>query len=162
EAGPQLPDRVAHDHLPSPKNRPGRPTCQSSEAHGACLPPTRLTNIRGGTRGRNGWAGRVSRMIGGGLMLGALAGDVIGSGCEGKKRWMVERSADFQPLFSPKARFTDDTVLTMAVADALLHGGDLVDVLKDYYGRYPWAGFGGDFRAWAASDDPRPYNSWGN
>lgn len=95
-------------------------------------------------------------------MLGAIAGDIIGSVYEGKKRWLVERSADFEPLFSPKARFTDDTVLTVAVADSILHGGDLADLLKDYYHRHPGAGFGGDFRAWAESDDPEPYGSWGN
>lgn len=95
-------------------------------------------------------------------MLGAIAGDIIGSVYEGKKRWLVERSPDFQPLFSPKARFTDDTVLTVAVADALLHGQDLTGILKDYFWRYPGAGFGGDFKTWAASEETGPYNSWGN
>ncbi|WP_165228180.1 ADP-ribosylglycohydrolase family protein [Aquisphaera insulae] len=95
-------------------------------------------------------------------MLGAIAGDIIGSVYEGKKRWLVERSPDFQPLFAPKARFTDDTVLTAAVADSLLHGGDLAGVLKDYFWRYPGAGFGSDFKAWAASEETGPYNSWGN
>jgi ADP-ribosylglycohydrolase len=95
-------------------------------------------------------------------MIGAIAGDVIGSVYEGKKQWMAARTADFQPLFSPKACFTDDTVLTVAVADALLHGHDLTALFKDYYARYPGAGFGGDFKRWAASDDPEPYGSWGN
>jgi ADP-ribosylglycohydrolase len=95
-------------------------------------------------------------------MLGAIAGDIIGSVYEGKKQWLTTRTADFQPLFSPKARFTDDTVLTVAVADALLHGRDLTDLLKDYYARYPGAGFGGEFKRWAASDDAEPYGSWGN
>jgi ADP-ribosylglycohydrolase len=95
-------------------------------------------------------------------MLGAIAGDIIGSVYEGKKHWLTARTADFQPLFSPRARFTDDTVLTVAVADALLHGRDLTEVLKDYYSRYPGASFGGDFKRWAASDDTGPYGSWGN
>jgi ADP-ribosylglycohydrolase len=95
-------------------------------------------------------------------MLGAIAGDIIGSVYEGKKRWLAERTADFQPLFSPKARFTDDTILTVAVADSLLNGRDLVVLLKDYFARYPGAGFGGDFKAWAASDESEPYGSWGN
>jgi ADP-ribosylglycohydrolase len=95
-------------------------------------------------------------------MLGAIAGDIIGSVYEGKKHWLTARTPDFQPLFSPKARFTDDTVLTVAVADALLHGGDLTGRLKDYYSRYQGAGFGGDFKRWAASDDAEPYGSWGN
>ena len=95
-------------------------------------------------------------------MLGAIAGDIIGSVYEGKKRWLLDRNAHFEPLFAPKARFTDDTVLTVAVADAILNGEDLVGTLKDYYSRYPWAGFGGDFRAWASSEESRPYGSWGN
>ena len=95
-------------------------------------------------------------------MIGAIAGDIIGSVYEGKKHWMTARTADFQPLFSPGARFTDDTVLTVAVADSLLHGTDLVESLKDYYARYPGAGFGGDFKRWAASDEFEPYGSWGN
>ena len=95
-------------------------------------------------------------------MLGAIAGDIIGSVYEGKKEWMFERTPHFQPLFSPKARFTDDTVLTVAVADALMHAGHLASVFKDYYSRYPGAGFGKGFRTWAASDDAEPYSSWGN
>lgn len=95
-------------------------------------------------------------------MLGAIAGDIIGSVYEANKRWLTVRTTDFQPLFSPKARFTDDTVLTVAVADALLHGRDLTELLKDYYARYPGAGFGGGFKRWAASDGTEPYHSWGN
>ena len=95
-------------------------------------------------------------------MLGAIAGDIIGSVYEGKKQWLTVRNADFQPLFSPKARFTDDTVLTVAVADSLLHGSDLTGLLKDYFSRYPGAGFGGDFKKWASSDNTEPYGSWGN
>jgi ADP-ribosylglycohydrolase len=95
-------------------------------------------------------------------MLGAIAGDIIGSVYEGKKQWLAARTADFQPLFSPKARFTDDTVLTVAVADALMNGRDLMGLLKDYFARYPGAGFGGDFKRWAASEDTEPYGSWGN
>lgn len=95
-------------------------------------------------------------------MLGAIAGDVVGSVYEHRKAWMLDRRVDFQPLFTAKCRFTDDTVLTVAVAEHLLLGGDLVELLKDYYHRYPDAGFGRDFKAWASSDDPEPYGSWGN
>ena len=63
-------------------------------------------------------------------MLGAIAGDIIGSVYEGKKHWLTARTADFQPLFSPRARFTDDTVLTVAVPHALPHGGDRPQSLK--------------------------------
>jgi ADP-ribosylglycohydrolase len=95
-------------------------------------------------------------------MLGAIAGDIIGSVYEGKMGGMSARTPRFQPLFHPKCRFTDDTVLTVAVAEGLLRGGDLVDLFKDYARRYPGAGYGVTFRRWAASDDREPYQSWGN
>jgi ADP-ribosylglycohydrolase len=95
-------------------------------------------------------------------MLGAIAGDIIGSVYEGKVGWQSARTPHFKPLFHPKARFTDDTVLTVAVAESILRGGDLVDLLKEYARRYPGAGYGGAFRRWAQSEDRRPYQSWGN
>jgi ADP-ribosylglycohydrolase len=95
-------------------------------------------------------------------MLGAIAGDVIGSVYENKKAWHRLRTPDFQPLFADEAHFTDDTVLTIAVAESILHGADLVDLLKEYARAYPAAGYGGSFKTWAASEDREPYNSWGN
>src|SRR5438094_590329 len=95
-------------------------------------------------------------------MLGAIAGDIIGSVYESKKAWLRERRPDFEPLFAPAARFTDDTVLTVAVADSILHGGDLTDLLRQWARAYPGAGYGGTFAAWAQSDQREPYNSWGN
>jgi ADP-ribosylglycohydrolase len=95
-------------------------------------------------------------------MLGAIAGDVIGSVYEGKKAWHNLRTPDFEPLFADAARFTDDTVLTIAVAESILYGTDLVDLLKEYARAYPDAGYGGSFKNWAASVDREPYNSWGN
>ncbi len=59
-------------------------------------------------------------------MLGAIAGDVIGSVHEGART----KTKDF-PLLTPESRFTDDTVLTVAVADCLLHGRDYVDALHE-------------------------------
>jgi ADP-ribosylglycohydrolase len=53
-------------------------------------------------------------------------------------------------------------VLTIAVAESILTGGDLVDLLKDYARSYPGAGYGGTFRRWAESESREPYNSWGN
>ena len=50
-------------------------------------------------------------------MLGAIAGDIIGSVYEAKKSWQRDKTPHFVPLFDPKARFTDDTVLTVAVAE---------------------------------------------
>jgi len=90
-------------------------------------------------------------------MLGAIAGDIIGSVYEARPI----KTTDF-PLFSPRCRFTDDTVLTVAVADALLQGTGYVETFKEYYRLYPHAGYGGAFMGWASSVDNRPYLSWGN
>lgn len=90
-------------------------------------------------------------------MLGAIAGDVIGSVHEGTDI----KTKDF-PLFTRRSRFTDDSVLTTAVADALLYGRNYVDTLRDYAVRYPQAGYGGAFKQWASSGDSEPYDSWGN
>jgi ADP-ribosylglycohydrolase len=90
-------------------------------------------------------------------MLGAIAGDIIGSIYEG----FNIRTTEF-PLFSPRCGFTDDTVLTVALADSILHGTDYTRLLKAYFRRYPNAGYGGSFIQWALSDSLEPYNSWGN
>jgi ADP-ribosylglycohydrolase len=90
-------------------------------------------------------------------MLGAIAGDIIGSVHE----FIGTKTADFE-LFSPDAHFTDDSVLSIAVADCLLRGGSYVDAFHDYYARYPGAGFGGMFLQWAESRQRNPYNSFGN
>ena len=71
------------------------------------------------------------------------------------------RTTDF-PLFHEHCRFTDDTVLTVALADSLLHGGPYAGLLKQYYRAYPRAGYGGMSHEWAQSEDSRPYHSWGN
>lgn len=92
-------------------------------------------------------------------MLGAIAGDIIGSIYESRRRNI--KTTVF-PLFDPKCRFTDDTVLTVAVADSLLSGANLTTKLREYYRRYPNAGFGGFFIDWAASERTEPYNSFGN
>lgn len=90
-------------------------------------------------------------------MIGAIAGDIIGSVYE---RHNLRRT-DF-PLFDPWCRFTDDTVLTIAIADTILTGASYLDKLKEYYRYYPHAGYGGHFRKWAASDSMDPYYSMGN
>ena len=95
-------------------------------------------------------------------MLGAIAGDIVGSVYEGRQAWRRDRTPHFQPLFDPRARFTDDTVLTVAVAESILTSGDLTDLLKEYARAYPGAGYGGTFVRWAMSDSREPYNSWGN
>ena len=90
-------------------------------------------------------------------MIGAIAGDIIGSVYERNNVKTKEFS-----LFNSGCRFTDDTVLTVAVADTLLNNGNYTQKLKDYCRRYPNAGYGMNFRNWALSDRTEPYNSWGN
>ena len=90
-------------------------------------------------------------------MLGAIAGDIIGSVYE----WNNIKSKEFD-LFSPEAFFTDDSVLTVALAEAILNDADYGQIMKRYYRRYPDAGYGGSFHEWAKGQDTKPYNSWGN
>lgn len=90
-------------------------------------------------------------------MLGALAGDIIGSRFE----WRNLKSKDFD-LFTAESRFTDDTVHTLALAQSLLTGLPYQQLLREYFYLYPDAGYGGRFRAWASSDHDGPYQSFGN
>jgi ADP-ribosylglycohydrolase len=90
-------------------------------------------------------------------VIGAIAGDVIGSVYEGSG--LTSRSF---PLWSAGSRFTDDTVLTLAVAEHLVTGEDLVDLFHRAVAAYPNAGYGGTFIRWAAERRRQPYGSWGN
>lgn len=90
-------------------------------------------------------------------MLGAIAGDVIGSVYEGRPI----KSTTF-PLFSPHSTFTDDTVLTVAVAYAILTGAGYASCLRLMGRKYPGAGYGMSFYQWLFSTESAPYNSWGN
>jgi ADP-ribosylglycohydrolase len=90
-------------------------------------------------------------------MLGAIAGDIVGSVYE---RYPI-KTKEF-PLFHEQGTFTDDTVLTLAVAQALLSDGDYGRAMRDFGRRYPGAGYGGRFLDWLRADQPRPYQSWGN
>ena len=90
-------------------------------------------------------------------MFGAVGGDVIGSVYE---RFPV-RSTEF-PLFPRRARFTDDTVLTVATAEAILEGGDYREAYRSWGRRYPAAGFGPGFKRWLTQDNPPPLGSMGN
>lgn len=90
-------------------------------------------------------------------MLGAIAGDIIGSVHEGAGT----KTREFE-LFHRACTFTDDSVLTVAVAHCLLHGGHYVDHFHDYFHAWPDAGFGGTFFHWAAARERAPYNSYGN
>lgn len=89
-------------------------------------------------------------------MLGAVAGDIIGSIYE----WNPTKSKDF-PLFAGTSRFTDDTVMTVAVAHTILTDGDYGKALKNFGRRYPNAGYGKSFKEWLRSDSSDPYGSWG-
>jgi len=99
-------------------------------------------------------------------MYGAILGDIIGSPYEFDRG---NKSKDF-PLFSKKSMFTDDTVMTIAVAEAFLDApgdekilrGRLIQSMRKWGHRYPGAGYGLRFRDWLDSGDPQPYRSWGN
>lgn len=86
-------------------------------------------------------------------VIGAIAGDIIGSIYEHRPI----KTKSFA-LFAPACTFTDDTVLTVAVADAVMNGSDYARALR----RYPARGYGSSFGDWARSGDPNPYGSFGN
>ena len=92
-------------------------------------------------------------------MLGAIAGDVIGSPYE----WDRIKTTEF-PLFGAESHWTDDTVLTIAVADSLLGDRDYRAAIRSWGIRHPRAGYGGMFRHWLSLDERQavPYNSFGN
>lgn len=104
-------------------------------------------------------------------MLGAVIGDVVGSIYE----FINIKTKNFE-LFQPNCSFTDDTVMTIAVAKALLvtkekTGGtadklflkkELIRQMQEYGRKYPYAGYGGMFSGWLMSENPQPYNSFGN
>lgn len=95
-------------------------------------------------------------------MLGAIAGDIIGSIYE----WHNVKTTDF-PLLTERSHFTDDTVMTIAVAKWLLedagHSGEhLVKCMRELGQKYMHAGYGGRFRKWLQAENPRPYHSYGN
>ena len=101
-------------------------------------------------------------------MYGAILGDIIGSPYEFDRG---RKSKDF-PLFSRNSKFTDDSVMTLAVADAFLpiapNTDDaeirrrLVRSMQTYGRKYPYAGYGGMFRRWLKDPNPQPYGSYGN
>ena len=90
-------------------------------------------------------------------IIGAVIGDVIGSVFE----WNNIKTTDFD-LFNPKCDFTDDTVLTIAVADCILNKKDFVKTIWEYGRKYRGRGYGGSFRNWLQEDNLKPYGSFGN
>ena len=98
-------------------------------------------------------------------MIGAIAGDIIGSVYE----FHNKKSKRF-PLFGYGCSYTDDSVMTLALCEAILRSregnGDLgenaVICMQKLGRKYPYCGFGGMFRSWLSSEEPAPYNSFGN
>ncbi len=90
-------------------------------------------------------------------MLGAIAGDVIGSVYECNPI----KTEEF-PLFCDRSRYTDDTVLTVAVADAILNRRSYGETILAYAREYPNKGYGSMFLRWMESQQPKSYNSFGN
>lgn len=90
-------------------------------------------------------------------MIGALTGDIIGSIYE----WDNIKTTEF-PLFQDTCKFTDDSVLTVALADAIVNGISYETTMQKYHRAYPDVGYGGYFHRWAKSSHPLPYNSFGN
>lgn len=101
-------------------------------------------------------------------MIGAILGDIIGSPYEFDRG---NKTKEF-PLFSENSAFTDDTVMTIAVAAAFLDvqpdASDeyirqrIISEMRDFGVRYPYAGYGMSFSRWLTCDNPQPYNSYGN
>ncbi|WP_422485409.1 ADP-ribosylglycohydrolase family protein [Gudongella sp. DL1XJH-153] len=112
-------------------------------------------------------------------MIGAIIGDIVGSRFE----WNNHKSKEFE-LFTHECHFTDDTVLTMAVAKAIMETEKTIEPSPGRYGfdskyytllsemsikfmqeigrKYPYSGYGGRFHGWLFSNNPKPYNSYGN
>lgn len=101
-------------------------------------------------------------------MYGAILGDIIGSPYEFD---MGNKTKDF-PLFSQRSSYTDDSVMTLAVAEAFLDAlpdadpewirNRLINRLQHYGKAFPYAGYGGMFSRWLRQQDPQPYGSYGN
>ena len=91
------------------------------------------------------------------LIIGAIAGDIIGSVFE----WNNVKTIDF-PLFCKESDFTDDSVLTLATMYAIVKQKDYSEAYQSFSRKYPGRGYGGSFSSWIHSNNPKPYNSWGN
>ena len=90
-------------------------------------------------------------------MIGAVVGDIIGSVHE----FLAPKHVEF-PLFDDRVTFTDDTVLSIAVADCILSGASYIDKFHEYAKSYPNRCYGAGFWQWIEKGSREPYNSWGN
>ncbi|MDR1215141.1 MAG: ADP-ribosylglycohydrolase family protein [Treponema sp.] len=93
-------------------------------------------------------------------MLGAIVGDIVGSVYEFNN--FKTKYPEEIALFNTDAGFTDDSVMTIAMADAILNGRDYASAANDWGNRYPWTGYGSRFAQWLGAKEKKPYNSWGN
>ncbi|MCR5012996.1 MAG: ADP-ribosylglycohydrolase family protein [Lachnospiraceae bacterium] len=101
-------------------------------------------------------------------MYGAILGDMIGAPYEFDRG---DKTKDFE-MFNDKVKFTDDSVMTVAVAEALLNIPEdaeddtvkeaVIKSMQKWGDRYPWSGYGQRFFRWLWSKNPQPYGSWGN
>ena len=101
-------------------------------------------------------------------MIGAILGDMVGAPYEFDRG---SKTKDFE-FWNRGCMFTDDSVMTIAVAEALIAAGPdadentikelVIKSMQDWGHRYPHAGYGGRFAGWLGDSDPQPYNSWGN
>jgi len=91
-------------------------------------------------------------------MIGAIVGDIVGSVYE----FIDEKPPYNFPLYDDQSFFTDDTVLTVALADSILNESDYKNKMRGYYKLYPDCSYGGTFHQWASGMIDGPYNSWGN
>lgn len=100
-------------------------------------------------------------------MLGAIIGDIIGSPYEFDEYNI--KTTDF-PLFSEESEITDDTIMTLAVAQGLMNGkkdpqktyDEITKCMQKLGNEYPYMSYGCNFQSWLCSDNPKPYNSYGN
>ena len=100
-------------------------------------------------------------------LLGAIIGDIVGSRFEHHNH--NHKSKDFE-LFTPSCEPTDDSIMTLAVAKAIINcAGDFsklsaetVKCMHELGNEYPWSGYGYHFLSWLEDDNPKPYNSFGN
>ena len=90
-------------------------------------------------------------------LIGAIFGDIVGSLYE----WNNIKTTKFE-IFNPEAFFTDDSVLTIALAESILSGTDYNKNIKKFFNLYPDESYGTSFRHWVSSEYSEPYNSWGN
>lgn len=90
-------------------------------------------------------------------MIGAIIGDIVGSVYE----WSNIKTKEFQ-FFADNCFYTDDSILSIALADSILTGRPYVENLKEFFNAYPNGGYGGGFRRWAQSGSKEPYTSFGN